>query len=135
MRRLLVLVAASLAAACTPLLDLEPAGAVVAEVASVSQRGDSVAVVTKIGETVEISGLRALIVAEEWYQFANRAALAVVKTGVLPDTVLRQIRSLNSKIIAALERGKRTADGAERASAAAEAMSAVLDLRKLVGAK
>ncbi len=135
MRRLLICVAASLAVACTPRLELEPPGAVVAEVVSVTQHGETVAVVTKIGETVEITGLRALIVAEEWYQFANRAALLTVRTGVLPDPVLREIRSLNSKIIAALERGKRAADGAGKASAAAEAMSAVLDLRKLIGAK
>lgn len=95
--------------------------------------GDVVNVVTDVGKTVAVRGLQALVIAEEWYQPVNRAALAAVQTRTLPDAVLRKIRDLNGTIRSLLDRGSRASDDAGKAAAAAEAMRSILDLRALVG--
>lgn len=108
--------------------DLKPDSVVTAKAG-----GDVVQVATNVGKTVMVRGLQGLIIAEEWYQPVNRAALAAVQTGGLPHSVQRKILDLNRTIRSVLDRGKGASDGAGKAAAAAEAMRSIVDLRALVG--
>jgi hypothetical protein len=135
MRRILTAALAfCLVAACTnPSASPGVGTAPVEGAVSAEAKGDVVNVVTNVGKKVAVRGLQALIIAEEWYQPANRSALAAVQTRALPDSVLRKILDLNRTIRAVLDRGGRTSDDAAKAAAAAEAMRSIIDLRALLG--
>jgi hypothetical protein len=84
------------------------------------------AVTAKAGR-VEIMGLQGLIIAEEFYQPVNRAALAY-----LPFADLRQataIRDGNRLATAALVKGKVATNDVDRAAAAAEIIQGALQMR------
>ncbi|MES2903224.1 MAG: hypothetical protein V4696_03480 [Pseudomonadota bacterium] len=104
-----------------------------AAVGAVGVASDLIGKVTAAGDVVQIRGTQALIIAEEFYQPANRLALTAVRSGGLPDATVLRIRDLNRKITAAFVAGKEAKTDASRAVEAAKAMTSVLELRSLVG--
>lgn len=134
-RRLLLLplAAASMLLAACQTAGGEPPGAAsdVARPSVVDKIAPAAGMAVAVGNTVVLQATWSLIVAEEFYQAANRTALTAVRTGMLPNAILDRIQELNRIATSALQRGKSAASHAERARAAAEAMTAALELRRI----
>lgn len=88
--------------------------------------------VQSAGETVVLTGTKALVVAEYAYQTANRAALAAVNAGMLNGQDAAKARVINAKIVAALDAGVRAQSLAAKASAASEALDLIAQLREVL---
>jgi hypothetical protein len=104
---------------------------------SVASAGSAVAgvveAVTSNAGRVEIAGLQGLIIANEFYQPLNRAALAALP--FLNKQQVLAVREANRKATAALVAGNKATNEVERAAAAAEVFKQALALRGVVPAK
>lgn len=88
--------------------------------------------ISAVGDKVEIRGTQALILAEEFYQPVNRAALTAVRSGRLTREQLLWLQKTNTEILALFERGKRASDDGLKATIAAEALQKAFQIRSLV---
>lgn len=122
MRALLIVLAAPLLLATSSCAAVSAIGSIPAAIETVSN----------VGNTVQIRGIQALIVAEETYQGVNRVAKVAVQSGRLNREQLLRVQALNNQILGIFEKAKTVADEDSKAKLAAQALSLALELRSIV---